>query len=70
MSFWTTVGGGIANIVGQIQDRVEGIISTIINFFRNIANNIYVWFLRTWDYFMRNPRGFVYFIANVWTLMV
>jgi len=69
MSFWATVGGGIANIVGQIQDRVEGIVSTIINFFKNIANNIYVFFLRTWDYFMNNPRGFIYFIANVWTLM-
>ena len=70
MSFIAGIGAGISQIIGQIQDRVEGIIATIINFFRNIANNIYVWFLRTWDYFMNNPRGFVYFMANVWTLMV
>jgi len=69
MSFFAGVGAGISQIIGQIQDRVEGIISTIINFFRNIANNIYVFFLRTWDYFMTNPRGMVYFFANVWTLM-
>jgi len=69
MSFFAGVGAGISQIIGQIQDRVEGIISTIINFFRNIANNIYVWFLRVWDYFMTNPRGMVYFFANVWTLM-
>ncbi len=70
MSFFAGVGAGISQIIGQIQDRVEGIVSTIINFFRNIANNIYVWFLRTWDYFMTNPRGMIYFFANVWTLMV
>ena len=70
MSFFAGVGAGISQIIGQIQDRVEGIISTIINFFRNIANNIYVWFLRVWDYFMTNPRGMIYFFANVWALMV
>ena len=69
MSFFAGIGAGINQIIGQIQDRVEGIISTIINFFRNIANNIYVWFLRVWDYFMTNPRGMIYFFANVWTLM-
>jgi len=70
LSFFAGVGAGISQIIGQIQDRVEGIISTIINFFRNIANNIYVWFLRVWDYFMTNPRGMIYFFANVWALMV
>jgi len=70
MSFFAGVGAGISQVIGQIQDRVEGIISTIINFFRNIANNIYVFFLRTWDYFMTNPRGMIYFFANVWALMV
>jgi len=70
MSFFAGVGAGISQIIGQIQDRVEGIISTIINFFRNIANNLYVWFLRVWDYFMTNPRGMIYFFANVWALMV
>jgi len=69
MSFFAGIGAGINQIIGQIQDRVEGIISTIINFFRNIANNIYVFFLRTWDYFMTNPKGMIYFFANVWTLM-
>mgnify|MGYP000489321161 FL=1 len=69
MSFFAGIGAGINQIIGQIQDRVEGIVSTIINFFRNIANNIYVWFLRVWDYFMTNPRGMIYFFANVWTLM-
>ena len=69
MSFFAGIGAGINQIIGQIQDRVEGIVSTIINFFRNIANNIYVFFLRTWDYFMTNPRGMIYFFANVWTLM-
>ena len=52
MSFFAGIGAGISNIIGQIQDRVEGIVATIINLFRNIANNIYVWFLRVWDYFM------------------
>ena len=70
MSYFAEIGAGISQVIGQIQDRVEGIISTIINFFRNIANNIYVFFLRTWDYFMTNPRGMIYFFANVWTLMV
>lgn len=69
MSFIAGIGAGISNIVGQIQDRVEGIVATIINLFRSIANNIYVWFLRVWDYFMTNPRGMIYFFANVWTLM-
>ena len=69
MSFIAGIGAGISNVIGQIQDRVEGIVSTIINFFRNIANNIYVFFLRTWDYFMTNPKGMIYFFANVWTLM-
>ncbi|RLB79251.1 MAG: hypothetical protein DRH17_14085 [Deltaproteobacteria bacterium] len=69
MSFFAGIGAGINQIIGQIQDRVEGIVSTIINFFRNIANNIYVFFLRTWDYFMTNPKGMIYFFANVWTLM-
>jgi len=69
MSFFAGIGAGINQIIGQIQDRVEGIVSTIINFFRNIANNIYTFFLRTWDYFMTNPRGMIYFFANVWTLM-
>jgi len=69
MSFIAGIGAGISNVIGQIQDRLEGIVATIINLFRNIANNIYVWFLRVWDYFMTNPRGMIYFFANVWTLM-
>ncbi|RLC35781.1 hypothetical protein DRH29_05780 [candidate division Kazan bacterium] len=69
MSFIAGIGAGISQIIGQIQDRVEGIVSTIINFFRNIANNIYVFFLKTGDYFMTNPRGMILFFANVWTLM-
>ena len=69
MSYFAGIGAGINQIIGQIQDRVEGIVSTIINFLRNIANNIYVFFLRIWDYFMTNPRGMMYFFANVWTLM-
>ncbi len=69
MSFFAGIGAGIGNIIGMIQDKVEDIVSTIINFFRNIANNVYVWFLRTWDYFMTNPRGMIYFFANVWVLM-
>jgi len=70
MSFIAGIGAGISQVIGQVQDRVEGIISTIINFFRNIANNVYVFFLRVWDYFMKNPRGMIYFFANVWALMV
>jgi len=70
MSFFAGVGAGITQVIGAIQDRIEGIVSTIINFFRNMANNVYVWFLRTWDYFMTNPRGMIYFFANIWALMV
>jgi len=69
MSFLAGIGAGISNVIGQIQDRIEGIVSTIINLFRNIANNIYVFFLRVWDYFMTNPRGMIYFFANIWALM-
>jgi len=70
MSFIAGIGAGISQIIGQIQDRVEGIVATIINLFRNIANNVYTWFLRVWNYFMTNPRGMIYFFANVWALMV
>ena len=70
MSFIAGIGGGISQIIGMIQDRAEGIVTAIINFFRNLANNVYVWFIRVWDYFMTNPRGMVYFFANIWALMV
>lgn len=70
MTFFAEIGEGIGTIVGQIQDRIEQIVSTIINFIRNLMNNVYVWFIRVWDYFMTNPRGMVYFMANVWALML
>ena len=70
MSFIAGIGGGISQIIGMIQDRAEGIVTAIINFFRNLANNVYVWFIRVWDYFMNNPRGMIYFFANIWALMV
>ena len=69
MSFFANLGAGIGNVVGQIQDRVEGIVSTIINFFRNILNNVYIFFLRMWDYFTTNPRGMITFFVNMWVLM-
>jgi len=70
MSFIAGLGGGLLNVVGQIQDRLEGIVSTIINFLRNLVNNVYIWFLRLWNFCIENPRGAVLMFANVWVMMV
>jgi len=60
---------GIGSVIGQVWSRVEGIVSAIIDFFRSIAYSVYGLFIKAWDYFMTNPKGMIYFLANMWVLM-
>jgi len=69
MSFIAGLGAGFSNIIGAITDKVEGIVSAIINFFRNFANNVYVFFMKLWDKFQNDPLGFARFLVSVYVLM-
>ncbi len=70
MGFIAGLGAGFSSIVGSISDRIEGVVSAIINFFRNLANNVYVFFMKLWDKFQNDPLGFTKFLVNVYILMV
>ncbi len=70
MSFIAGLGAGFSSVLGAISDKMEGIVSTIINFFRNLANNVYVFFMKLWDKFQNDPLGFTKFLVNVYILML
>jgi len=70
MSFLASVGEGFLNIAGAISDKVEGIVSAIINFLRNVVNNIYIWFMNLWTQIQNNPLAFARFLATVYVLML
>jgi len=69
MSIAASVGGGLISIAGEIQDKVEGIVSTIINFLRNIYNNVTVFFFNLFNWMAENPRAAIHFFATMYCLM-
>jgi len=69
MSIVAGVGSGLMEIAGEIQDKVEGIVSTIINFLRNIYNTISIFFIKLFSYFAEHPRASLHFLATMYCLM-
>jgi len=70
MGVVASLGEGFMDIAGAIADKVEGIVSCVINFLRNIMNNVYIWFMNLWNLMQNNPMGFIKFLANVYVLML
>jgi len=69
MTFFANLGAGLSDVAGTLHEKLEGIVNSIINFLRDIASYVYIWFQRFWNFVMENPRGAVLFFANMWVMM-
>jgi hypothetical protein len=64
------IGSGITAILGDVAERVESAISSIIGLIKQVLNYIYMFMMKLWSAFIDNPKGAITLMANLWAMMV